>query len=171
MKIGQESSITDLFQAVAKERGVGRTVLEHAPQERLSWGACPRSSPDGPTEDWYFRELEVRRNQESSIIDLFQAVAKERGDGRTVSEHAPCIEFQSERTGGKGRPVRRRDVKDSLRQPRTKPNYGDVETGGKQNYDFSYSRRDSLFSLFASSATATQHRHLYPPVIVIASSC
>ena len=33
--------------------------------------------------------LRVKTDQESSITDLFRAVAKERGDAKTVLEHAP----------------------------------------------------------------------------------
>ena len=37
----------------------------------------------------HYGRLRVKADQESSIIDLFKAVAKERGDVRTVPEHAP----------------------------------------------------------------------------------
>ena len=36
----------------------------------------------------HYGSLRVKTDQESSIADLFRAVAKERGDARTVLEHA-----------------------------------------------------------------------------------
>ena len=37
----------------------------------------------------HFGNLRVKTDQESSITDLFKAVAKERGDAKSVLEHAP----------------------------------------------------------------------------------
>ncbi len=37
----------------------------------------------------HYGNLRVKMDQESSITDLFKAVAKERGDAKTVIEHAP----------------------------------------------------------------------------------
>ena len=37
----------------------------------------------------HYGHLRVKTDQESSITDLFKAVAKERGDAKTVLEHAP----------------------------------------------------------------------------------
>ena len=37
----------------------------------------------------HYGRLRVNRDQESSLTDLFKAVARDRGDARTVITHAP----------------------------------------------------------------------------------
>lgn len=49
----------------------------------------------------HYGHLRVKSDQESSITDLFRAVAKERGDAKTVLEHAPRSDSKSNGLAGK----------------------------------------------------------------------
>ena len=101
--MGHQSVLTNYFVPRDKTRDIGITALAICDSESQflaghvvdAKGASAEHALGQVLRDLrkmgHFGSPRVKTDQESSITDLFKAVAKERGDAKTVLEHAPMM--------------------------------------------------------------------------------